>query len=867
MSILRPRHVPAALALAISQVLWLASHAHARDQPVLAENGARVDAHDLFIATVGNNQMAITARSGGQVDARDNDVATSGNASMGVYVHDAGSQFTSQGRLNIFSSGNNASAVMVEQQGTASIEVLQAVTTGDGSYGLHVLSGGQVDLQGGAITTYGGTSYGLMSQGGGSSISASNLSVETFGARATAVHVNDNSSTRLTDVTLATEGAQARGVYVIGRDAGFEAERLQVTTRGDGAAGVYALATDRTLSLRDFSITTQGANSHGVQIDQSHAQLEGGRIHVENGYGLWAGGRDAAGQGASIIGRDLTISGSGVAAIVGARVNLAQSSITTTRDGAAALVVSRDGQIDLDGVRVHTEGDDAPVARLAGGIINARNTYLRADNGLALHATTADNTFSLDNGELHGSVLVDDGATLDLTLNGSLLDGHVENLSSLQVLAGSQWNMDASSDVGALHLDGGLITFGNPQQFYTLTAGELTGNGIFELSLNMQERMIDFLDITGQASGDHLVRIQNSGAEPEPDFDPLHVIRTGGGDAHFGLLGARVDLGAFSYDLERSDDDWFLSNQRGGVSPSTRTVQALFNTAPSIWYGELSTLRSRMGEVRGSGQGGAWMRSYGNQYNVDTGGGLGYRQRQMGLSLGVDTVARSADSQWLVGVLGGYSHSDLSLSRGSSGQVDSYYLGAYGTWLADSGWYADALVKANQFQNQADVRMSDGARARGDYVSHGLGASLELGRHIKLGEELFVEPFTQWSGLLVGGRQFELDNGLRAQNASTGSLLGKAGATLGRTHQLAQGGIVQPYLKAALAHEFARGNGVKVNGHRFKNDLAGSRGELGAGVAVAMSSNLQLHGHVDYMGGEQIEQPWGVNVGMRYAFD
>ncbi|MQT72027.1 autotransporter outer membrane beta-barrel domain-containing protein, partial [Pseudomonas sp. FSL R10-0071] len=109
-------------------------------------------------------------------------------------------------------------------------------------------------------------------------------------------------------------------------------------------------------------------------------------------------------------------------------------------------------------------------------------------------------------------------------------------------------------------------------------------------------------------------------------FDPLQVVHTGGGDAQFSVLGERVDLGAYSYGLERQGDDWFLTGEDREVSPATRSVQALFNSAPTVWYGEMSTLRSRMGEVRSSGQGGAWMRSYGNQYRVAGRDGLGFEQ-------------------------------------------------------------------------------------------------------------------------------------------------------------------------------------------------------------------------------------------------
>lgn len=856
---------PAALAVTVSQII--AALPALADDRVLAENGAHVDVRDRYIATSGHAETAIIARTGGSVSAQNITIATSANDSLGLHVRHAGSLVDSRRGFNVSTSGNGSTGVLVSEQGAAIFDTLDIRTTGASARGVNLLSGGSLTLGGGRISTLGAGGHGMMTLGGNASLMAENLSVDTQGNFAFGVHVNNTSSAQLRRLDITTAGEQSRGIYVIGQNAALWADDITVVTRGDNAAGVYGLATEVPLLMNGFDIRSEGRASHGVQIDQAHAHLVRGRIQVSDGYGLWVAGVGASGQASSVRGNQLAIEGGGVFASA-ARVALQDSSINTTANGAPGLAISRGGQVDLDRVQVRGHGTHSPVMLLDGGRLQAWASDLSAFGGEAINARSGANQVTLDQSTLRGTVRVAEHASLGLSLqNNAGLHGQLENVTRLALRSGSSWDMVASSSVGALHLEDGGIKFGDQAQYYTLTAGELSGNGTFTLSLNAQARQIDFLEITGQARGSHWLHVQNSGTEPGIAFDPLQVIRTGGGDADFVLLGERVDLGAFSYALQKNGDDWFLSGEHAVISPSTRTVQALFNTAPSIWYGELSSLRSRLGEVRGTGQGGIWMRSYGNKYNVDPAGGLHYSQQQLGFSLGLDTAVTTVDSQWLVGMLGGYSHSDLNLSRGSSGQVDSYYAGVYGTWLADSGWYADGMLKLNQFQNRADVSMSDASRATGNYVSHGLGASFELGKHIKLGDELFVEPFTQLSALTVGGRRFSLDNGIQAQNAGTGSLLGKAGGTFGSTHALAVGGIVQPYLKAALAHEFARDNQVKVNGHRFDNDLSGTRGELSAGVAVTMSAQLQLHSHVDYMKGERIEQPWGVNLGLRYAFD
>lgn len=217
--------------------------------------------------------------------------------------------------------------------------------------------------------------------------------------------------------------------------------------------------------------------------------------------------------------------------------------------------------------------------------------------------------------------------------------------------------------------------------------------------------------------------------------------------------------------------------------------------------------------------------------------------------------------------MGGYSRANLDLKAGTDGHVDSYYAGLYSTWLNESGYYIDALIKANRFQNRSDVLMSDGRRAGGDYDNYGVGGSVEVGKHIKLPSNWFVEPFAQVSALWVQGEKYGLDNGMQARSNHANSLIGKIGTHLGRRIELPDGGILQPYLKVAAAQEFAKANKVRINDtYSFNNDLSGGRVEVGAGVIAQLSEAIQLHGDVDYGNGRNMEQPWGVSLGVRYAW-
>ncbi|MDB5983145.1 MAG: tibA 1 [Pseudomonas sp.] len=485
-------------------------------------------------------------------------------------------------------------------------------------------------------------------------------------------------------------------------------------------------------------------------------------------------------------------------------------------------------------------------------------------------------TLNMDNSTFTGNVVQDAATPAALSLtNNARLTGTVTNAQSMTLAGTSTFAMVNDSSVGNLTLNSGTVNLraGNAG-FRTLTASSLSGSGMFNLGTDLAGHLSDLVNVTGNATGNHTLRIENTGVEPIAEDHAQQVVHTGSGAATFAVAGGVVDAGTFVYNLEQRGSDWFLvqarSDDGGGepiISPSAATVTGLFSAVPSVWYGELATLRSRMGELRnGHDQGGAWARTYGNKFNISAADGVAYSQNQGGVSFGVDTPLPAADGQWLVGVLGGYSHSDLNMQQGSTAGVDSYYLGLYSTWLSTSGYYVDAVLKANRFHNKADALMDDGVQSKGDYRNYGVGASVEGGKHIELPDRWFVEPYAQLSTLWVEGKDYHLDNGLDADSNHADSYLGKIGTHVGRTFPLAKGGFVQPYVKVAVAREFANTNRAEVNDTSFNNDLSGTRGELGAGVAAQLSNVLQVHADLDYSNGEHIEQPWGVNLGVRYSW-
>lgn len=644
---------------------------------------------------------------------------------------------------------------------------------------------------------------------------------------------------------------------------------------------------DDGIALRGGSSANVTANSrvvsarYGLRL-QRDSSLGGSTATVSDSYVEGARGGALISAESTLVLHNSTLVGTGTAAAAdmfdNATLSAEGSRLQGAQNGLRILSAqAQPGTATVSLVGSHVEGQDGSAIVVGipalgpaeADILVAGGSTLQGSNGTLLEVMGSSTArMTVDNSQLVGDVRVEEGSSASLTLdNHASLTGRLENVAGLTLSNQARWNMVEDSKVGSLALEGGSVRLGEPGQYQRLSVGTLAGSGNFIMDADFSTGDSDYLEITGTATGSHTLLVGSSGADPVAE-NQLHLVHAAAGDAQFSLLNGPVDVGTFSYELVQRGNDWFLDGASKVISPGTASVLALFNTAPTVWYGELTTLRSRMGELRlDQGKAGGWVRAYGNKYNVSDAAGSAYQQVQQGFSLGADMPLPLGDGQWLLGVMAGHSNSDLNLTRGASADVKSYYLGLYATWLdAQSGYYLDGVVKLNRFDNSSDITMSDGKRSKGDYDNFGVGASLEFGRHLELGNDYFIEPYTQWSMVTIQGKHYDLDNGMQARGDVTRSLLGKAGATVGRTFDLGAGRKVQPYLRAAYAHEFVDDNQVNVNDNRFDNDLSGSRGELGLGVAVSMTDRLQLHADFDYANGEKIEQPWGANVGLHYSW-
>lgn len=511
-------------------------------------------------------------------------------------------------------------------------------------------------------------------------------------------------------------------------------------------------------------------------------------------------------------------------------------------------------------------------------------------------STLDDGAYSL--GKLtveNGSLIL--GAGSDHTLNGVLSKGaYAEevNLDSDKSFIYISQNAASPESIATINklTNNGVTVFGdmtgnNTNHYSQLNINELSGNGLFVMNTGLADGKGDFLNITGSVSGHHGVRVMDSGkALVSNTSDPYryHLIHAAGSQNNtFALTNKSVDLGAYKYYLVQDKDtadEWYLSPVkevppvdpfdpevpvRPEITDPAKTALMIANAIPTVWKGELSTLRARLGELRNDPQVnlGVWSKATTARHNINN-NEVAYRHDMNGIVAGGDKMTEFESGKLWTGVLAGYSHSSLDMAK-NDGKIDSYSLGVYSTFRHNSGIYVDAVVKANHFRSTYDARFNDG-KTSADSNTNGIGFSVEAGKYFEK-DDYFIEPYAMVSAFRGQGADYRYTNGMSIKADAAKSFSGELGATFGKNFTLENGAQIKPYIRVAANHEFAKNGEVELNKETKRtNDMSGTTGKYGIGIDAKLNDKWAVYGEFNYAKSSKQETPYSGLIGVNYRF-
>jgi outer membrane autotransporter protein len=685
-------------------------------------------------------------------------------------------------------------------------------------------------------------------------------------------------------------------------------EANSATALGTGAVVVNGQSS--ILNTAGTQITNSGTPNQNAAsvLNGGTLSMQGGSIQAVAGNALVVGGSSGGPNTVQISGASISSPGSAILAQGTVDTNIVLSNGTTVNAGNGLI---------FEGKSSATTSLTANASVLSGNIQVTNGTANVTLNNSKLSGWVNQNTLTGASG-----VSPNDPAGAFANLPPANVNLSVDP-STWTIQASSTLN---SLTLGP----GSQVIFTPPSSptgpFKTLVVNNLSGAGTFAMNTDIPALKGDLLVINKTSQGNYLVSINN---QPQgidgPANKGLLVVQTADGQATFQ---GQTEAGTFKERLLRGKGtavtpdpkSWYLVREDQPVSDPSASSQpslvpvsrsnALTNTANAaiasysaavpLYYTDMQTLVQRLGELRlsiqapvtesaeqpPSGKGvleskqvtpppvpptdewGAWVRGFGSGTRIDNSGSRTFDQNAGGFQIGADKRVSSLWSGDLyLGIFGGYVYASRDFRDGGEGSANEMSLGAYTTWIHPNGWYADLVVKYSQMWNYFRTPNLNGSISTADYDVPALGGSLEVGKRFDLGRGLFfIEPQAQLAAVWIDGGSYGVSNGLRVSGDNQTSLQGRLGGRAGMHIDLSQQRAFELYLKAEAIQEFLTGNTVTTNSTPSDSNLSGTVGRFGGGVTAKVSRSTYLYAEYDYATGDHFQQPWFVNVGLRWQW-
>ena len=831
---------------------------------------------NITITSVGSNVgdgTGLYSNFGGDIIVGDNlTIITIGRGGDGFRTNPSGTDdwmnsigvFTVGDGLKIKVTGESSDTLNMNGKSKAIIgKNAELISEGLKGYGLRANFSSTIEIGDNyKVTTKGADSHAVFlslgnasaanpSPGGGKVITGDNGTLTTTNSNSNGVHVSSiNGLVSLgNNTTVNVSGVNSKGLSIEGDPA---------------AGGVERRTGDQIVTGSNLKVISSGAGGHGVHMygingkitlgEMAEIYTTGTGAHALYGHGLQIGSNIYGNNGKIVVG-DKAI-------------------LETTGDGSHG---------------VYTDWATSSIEFQAGATIN-----VSGNSSYALFADAGKITSKLDmNGDvvsggkflINGDMTTINGGIIDLVLgNGSIFVGSADEATGnikLKMEAGSKWYVTADKYVDLTMEAGSALYLGTPQDQINFTLLNVENTG----KMTVNGGTTWFQADVGSISGDQLIvahtiegtsgkiAVENLGFSSTDGTEKLILIKAKNGGAGFTLTNA-VEQGGYIYLLDNEFDggtgtNWFLY----GTERSTSSASASVNVVSGGYllnYAETQALLQRMGDLRqDQSDGGIWARAFGGKFTSSSDGFLsGFDMSYSGMQVGADKkIALKNKGSLYLGGMFGYSKGNLDYGVGS-GSIDSKTLGAYGTYIAPTGFYADLVLKYGWMKNDFKVLDTAGDWVTGEKMkTDGLAASLEIGQRIHLDrkskEGWYLEPQAQLSTGHQSGGSFNASNGLQVDVDSYKSTLGRLGLNAG--YEIKSGeNPVNIYAKASYVHEFDGDVGYRLNGSREQTSFGDSWWTYGVGITAQLNQKHNIYLDIERASGGQFNQPWSVNGGYRF---
>ena len=494
----------------------------------------------------------------------------------------------------------------------------------------------------------------------------------------------------------------------------------------------------------------------------------------------------------------------------------------------------------------------------------------------------------------------------------------------LKLDEGSRWNVNGQSWVTEIDAaDNSIIDLTGAQtdrntSAHALTVGTLKGNANFRMNLDGFDKANSDMLYIKNSNGEYNVILDDAVTTAEIGKTGLRFATIDNADVNFknvvvynaGAFDVKYKVGKDDYENHNENDIYNGGKKFDEVKPGSNAVKDFFedkeegietfaneeskitnykiidvhsrelnNTGKTIAnmsranYSSaiyMDRLNKRLGEARyinNEEDEGMWVRIRHDRIGKDN----AFRSQNTMYELGYDEKQECDNGERRVGFAVDYMHGDTSYSNISGkGEIDSYGLWLYDTWMGDKGHYADYVAKWGHLSNDFELYNTRG-KVTGDYSNNVFSISAEYGRKKDIGSDWYFEPQVQAQLARVTGADYETSQGTKVSVDGINSLIGRAGFRFGKDFGEEKQSTV--YLKADVLHEFLGDQDISLkdktsdgNWSTLSYENEGTWYDVGFGFATQLSKASYAFMDFEKSFGHDNDETYQINAGVQWSF-
>ena len=476
--------------------------------------------------------------------------------------------------------------------------------------------------------------------------------------------------------------------------------------------------------------------------------------------------------------------------------------------------------------------------------------------------------------------------TINFKGNNSIFIGQkttsAKGESNLSFLDGALWKNKYDSQVTNLTLKNSIVDMSQEGK-QILTIENISGNnGRIIMDISGNDLETDFLQLnSADKKQNHILDVSDNSIPLLTSYDfnngAIHFANDKSGEVTFEGGNVSNISNIFNYNVKVENgingnkEDWFVTGiEETEIGETTKTIidSAAFLYNSAVARMEVDSIHKRLGEIRNyEKNNGVWVRLLSGEMEYDKSSINRFKNDYNMLQVGYDRKHNLEGSKIFTGFAVSKRNSNIDFRDNGKGDSENIGFSLYASYVGDTDTYIDLIGKFSHIDTSYKTYNffnNEIQESKGDYKTWAKTLSIEVGKKIDY-NSYFLIPKIQLNYTYVSNLDYTTNGGIKVEQNSIHSLIGKTGINIGKTFEKSS-----HFMKFDILGEVNGDYRVNAKGKdtTYTKKVNGNDSwiEVGLGGDFNINETTNIYYEITKSLGSDYETNWEGTIGFRINF-